>query len=251
MTRVLVLGGTGEARALAARLVERPGTHVTSSLAGRVREPRLPPGQVRVGGFGGADGLAEWLRRERIDALVDATHPFARAITDNAVTAAERAGVPRLLLRRPGWRPGPGDDWRPVPSMPAAAAALPGLGERVFLSTGRQGLAHFAALDLWFLVRTVDPPEPPLPARTEVLTARGPFTVDEEADLLRRHRIDVLVTKDSGGAMTAAKLTAARELGLPVVVVQRPPQPAGPSAETVAEAVAWLDSVLPQGDHAG
>ncbi|GAA2821120.1 cobalt-precorrin-6A reductase [Saccharopolyspora taberi] len=251
MKRVLVLGGTGEARELAQLLADRPGLRVTSSLAGRVRDPLLPAGEVRVGGFGGADGLAEWLRRERIDAVVDATHPFARNITGNAVTAAERTGVPALVLRRPAWEPGPGDDWRPVGSLSEAAELLPGLGERIFLTTGRQGLAHFAALDLWFLVRAVDPPEPPLPARTTTVLARGPFTVDDERALLREHRIDVLVTKNSGGAMTAAKLTAARELGVPVVVVQRPPQPAAPSADSAGAAAEWLDSVLHQGDHAG
>ncbi|MEU6266275.1 cobalt-precorrin-6A reductase [Saccharopolyspora shandongensis] len=251
MTRVLVLGGTGEARKLAERLAERPDLRVTSSLAGRVREPQLPPGEVRVGGFGGVDGLADWLQREQVDAVVDATHPFAGTITENAVAAAERARCPILVLRRPAWRPGPGDDWRPAPSLAAAAALLPELGERIFLTTGRQGLAHFAALSLRFLVRTVDPPEPPLPPHTTVLLARGPFTVDDELALLREHRIDVVVTKNSGGSMTSAKLTAARELGLPVVVVQRPPQPAASSAETVEDAVAWLDSALRQRDHAG
>ncbi|MGW5645475.1 cobalt-precorrin-6A reductase [Saccharopolyspora sp. NPDC003752] len=251
MTRVLVLGGTGEARKLAERLAERPDLRVTSSLAGRVREPKLPPGEVRVGGFGGVDGLADWIRREQVDAVVDATHPFAGAITENAVAAAELAGCPILVLRRPAWRPGPGDDWRAAPSLAAAAELLPELGERIFLTTGRQGLAHFAALDLRFLVRTVDPPEPPLPPHTTVLLARGPFTVDDELALLREHRIDIVVTKNSGGSMTSAKLTAARELGLPVVVVQRPPQPTAPSAETVEDAVAWLDSALRQRDHAG
>ncbi|MEV0085982.1 cobalt-precorrin-6A reductase [Saccharopolyspora sp. NPDC050642] len=251
MTRVLVLGGTGEARKLAERLAERPDLRVTSSLAGRVREPQLPLGEVRVGGFGGVDGLADWIRREQVDAVVDATHPFAGTITENAVAAAERAGCPILVLRRTAWRPGPGDDWRAASSLAAAAELLPGLGERIFLTTGRQGLAHFAALDLRFLVRTVDPPEPPLPPHTTVLLARGPFTVDDELALLREHRIDVVVTKNSGGSMTSAKLTAARELGLPVVVVQRPPQPAAPSAETVEDAVAWLDSALRQRDHAG
>lgn len=251
MTRVLILGGTGEARKLAERLVERPDLHVTSSLAGRVREPQLPPGAVRVGGFGGPDGLTDWLRHEQIGAVVDATHPFARTITDNAVAAADRAGRPLLVLRRPAWQPGSGDDWRAVPSLAAAAALLPELGERIFLTTGRQGLAHFAALDLRFLVRSVDPPEPPLPQRTTVLLARGPFTVPGELALLREHHIDVVVTKNSGGSMTGAKLTAARELGLPVVMIQRPPLPPVASAGTVEEAIAWLDSVLRKQHHAG
>ncbi|GAB3275438.1 cobalt-precorrin-6A reductase [Parasphingorhabdus pacifica] len=244
MARVLILGGTGEAREVADRLADRSGIEVTSSLAGRVRHPKLPAGEVRVGGFGGADGLAEWLRREQVSAVVDATHPFARTITDNAVLATERAGVPVMVLRRPAWHPGPGDDWRPVPSLEAAAELLPDVGERIFLTTGRQGLSCFAELDLWFLVRTVDPPEPPLPGRTTTLLARGPFTERDELELLREHRIDAVVTKNSGGTMTTAKLTAARELGLPVVVVQRPPLPAVPTAETADDAVAWLHSVL-------
>ncbi|MGW1677936.1 cobalt-precorrin-6A reductase [Saccharopolyspora sp. NPDC002376] len=249
MTRVLILGGTGEARKLAERLVEQSDLHVTSSLAGRVRAPQLPPGEVRVGGFGGPDGLTDWIRNEQVSAVIDATHPFARTMTDNAVIAAQRAGCPLLVLRRPAWQPEAGDDWRSAPSMPAAAALLPELGERIFLTTGRQGLAHFAELDLQFLVRTVDPPEPPLPPRTTVLLARGPFTLDDELALLREHRIDALVSKNSGGSMTSAKLVAARELGLPVVMVQRPPRPDAPSAGTVEQAVAWIDDVLR--GHAG
>ncbi|MET8768661.1 cobalt-precorrin-6A reductase [Streptomyces sp. NPDC004658] len=228
---VLILGGTTEARRLAADLAARPGVRVTTSLAGRVSRPGTLPGKVRTGGFGGPQGLAGWLRAHRVDALVDATHPFAESITDHAVRAARATGVPAVVLRRPGWRPGPGDRWYDVPSLAEAAEALPGLGRRVFLTTGRLGLAAFAHLtDLCFLVRSVDPPEPPLPPDTRVVLARGPFTVTGEAELLRAHRIDVLVTKDSGGEATAAKLTAARELGLPVVVVRRPALPAGVTA---------------------
>ena len=235
--RVLVLGGTAEARELAARLGGEPAVHVISSLAGRVRDPRLPDGEVRIGGFGGADGLAAWLRAERIDEVVDATHPFAAAMTANAVRACELAGLPLLVLRRPGWEPEP--HWHLVDSLDEAAAALPGLGERIFLSTGRQGVGRFAHLDLWFLLRAVDPPEPPLPPRTTTLLARGPFGLDAERALLREHRIDVLVTKNSGGPMTRPKLDAARELGVRVVVVQRPPEPAVPTADDVGTAVAW------------
>lgn len=228
---VLILGGTTEARRLAADLAARPGVRVTTSLAGRVTRPGALPGEVRTGGFGGPEGLADWLRAHRVDALVDATHPFAASITDHAARAARATGVPAVVLRRPGWRPGPGDRWHDVPSLAAAAEALPGLGRRVFLTTGRLGLAAFAHLTgLRFLVRSVDPPEPPLPPDTTVVLARGPFTVTGETDLLRAHRIDVLVTKDSGGEATAAKLTAARELGLPVVLVRRPALPAGVTA---------------------
>ncbi|WP_229927214.1 cobalt-precorrin-6A reductase [Kitasatospora indigofera] len=244
--RVLILGGTTEARLLAAALATGPaadpGRLVTSSLAGRVAEPRLPAGQVRIGGFGGAAGLADWLRAERVEALVDATHPFAEVMSRNAAEAAAATGVPLLALRRPGWSPAEGDRWHPVASLAEAAAALPALGRRVLLTTGRQGMAAFAGLDaLHFVARSVDPPAEPLPAHTEVLLARGPFTLADERALLREHRIDVLVTKDSGGAATAPKLTAARELGLPVVIVRRPELPGGvPVAEDVAAAVAWL-----------
>ncbi|GHB31951.1 precorrin-6A reductase [Streptomyces viridiviolaceus] len=227
---VLILGGTAEARRLAAALAARPGVRVTTSLAGRVTRPGPLEGDVRTGGFGGAEGLAAWLREHRVDALVDATHPFAGRITANAARAAAATGVPAVVLRRPGWRPAPGDRWHPVASLSAAAGLLPGLGRRAFLTTGRLGLAAFAHLtELHFVVRSVEAPEPPLPPDTRVLLARGPFTVPDETALLREHRIDVLVTKDSGGEATSAKLTAARELALPVVVVRRPPLPPGVS----------------------
>jgi precorrin-6A/cobalt-precorrin-6A reductase len=242
---VLVLGGTGQARRLVAALHGRPEFVVTSSLAGRVAVPALPHGDVRIGGFGGVDGLVAWLRGHRTDMVVDATHPFAARMTENAVAAGAAAGVPLLLLRRAGWTAGPGDRWYRVPDAASAAAALPALGERVFLTTGRGDLAAFAALDrLWFLLRSVDHPPPPLPARCEVIRARGPFTADAERELLREHHIDVLVTRDSGGEMTAAKLVAARELGVPVVMLDRPPVPAAPTVSTVEEAVRWLEDRL-------
>ncbi|GAA5044926.1 cobalt-precorrin-6A reductase [Streptomyces similanensis] len=240
--RVLILGGTTEARRLAELLDAVPDLRVTSSLAGRVAGPRLPPGEVRVGGFGGAENLAGWLGEHRVDALVDATHPFAERISRHAARAAAVADVPLLVLRRPGWTPMAGDRWHEAGSLAQAAALLPSLGRRVFLTTGRTGLAAFAGLDdLWFLVRSVEAPEPPHPARMEVLLDRGPFTLDGERELLRRHRVDVLVTKDSGGAATAPKLTAAREAGLPALVVRRPPVPADlPVVPTPERAAAWL-----------
>ncbi|MER7000397.1 cobalt-precorrin-6A reductase [Streptomyces sp. NPDC000410] len=241
MQHILLLGGTTEARALAESL-HAHGTRVTTSLAGRVAAPRLPPGEVRVGGFGGVEGLAGWLREHQVDVLIDATHPFAGTISFNAARAADLAHVPLLALRRPGWAPVEGDDWHFADSLPDAARLLPALGRRVFLTTGRMGLAAFAPVDgTWFLVRSVDPPEPPFPVRMEVLLDRGPFTLDGERDLLHRHRIDVLVTKDSGGAATAPKLTAAREASIPVLVVRRPPVPEGvPVAATPGEALAWV-----------
>ncbi|MFD3331467.1 cobalt-precorrin-6A reductase [Streptomyces sp. NPDC058700] len=236
---VLILGGTAEARALAGLL--HGEARVTSSLAGRVASPRLPAGEVRIGGFGGAEGLAEWLREHAVDAVIDATHPFAERISFNAAGAAATAHVPLLALRRPGWVPVEGDDWHEVPSLDDAARALDGLGDRVFLTTGRMGLAAFANRPEWFLVRSVDAPEAPVPVRAEILLDRGPFALDGERELLRRHRIDVLVTKDSGGAATAPKLRAAREAGIPVVLVRRPPVPPDvPVATTPAEAAGWV-----------
>jgi precorrin-6A/cobalt-precorrin-6A reductase len=239
--RVLLLGGTGEARRLADALVA-DGVDVVSSLAGATAAPLLPAGEVRVGGFGGAAGLAAWLRTNGGTAVVDATHPFATGITGNAVTAAAEAGVALLRLQRPGWTAGPGDDWREVGSLEEAAVAVAPFAH-VFLTTGRRGLGAFAGLTAEVLLRTVDPPEPPLPPRTTVVLERGPFTVDDELALMREHAVDVVVTKDSGGGMTAAKLTAARELGIPVVLVRRPPLPAGvPVVETVEAARAWVHS---------
>jgi precorrin-6A/cobalt-precorrin-6A reductase len=235
--RVLLLGGTAEARRLAERLVAED-VDVLSSLAGRVADPVLPPGEVRIGGFGGVEGLTAAL--DGVAALVDATHPFAATMTAHAAAAAATTGTPLLRLQRPGWTARPGDDWRWVDSLEQAASAVAGHGS-VLLTTGRQGLAAFAGLTAHCVVRSVDPPEPPLPASVTVVLARGPFTVDQERALMTAHGVDVVVTKDSGGTMTAAKLTAARELGVPVVLVRRPPLPAGvPVAATVQEALAWL-----------
>jgi precorrin-6A/cobalt-precorrin-6A reductase len=239
LTRVLLLGGTSDARRLAGLLDGR--AHVTSSLAGRVRAPVLPPGEVRIGGFGGVPGLVAYLRESGTDVIVDATHPFAAQMTAHAAEASRSTGVPLILLRRPGWAPGPGRTT--VPSLASAAAVLPELGRRVFLTTGRQDLATFADLDdLWFLVRSVDPPSGPTPRHMHAVLDRGPFTVEGELALMREHAIDVLVTKDSGGDMTAAKLEAARVLDVPVVIVSRPPLPPGfPHVETPRECVALLE----------
>jgi precorrin-6A/cobalt-precorrin-6A reductase len=238
--RILILGGTGEARTLAAELVVA-GIDVLSSLAGRVQNPRLPDGQVRIGGFGGADGLTTFLRAEGITAVVDATHPFAGTITANAARAAGLAGLPILMLRRPEWEITPG--WDVVKDIEAAAGAVKNWpGESVFLTTGRRDLDAFAADDRHhFLVRAVDPPDGPVPPRMTLILDRGPYTVEGETTLLRTHGIGLLVTKNSGGPMTEAKLRAAENLGVRVVMVQRPPLP--PRCEvvtTVAEAVAWV-----------
>jgi precorrin-6A/cobalt-precorrin-6A reductase len=258
-----------------------------STFAGRVQNPRLPEGEVRIGGFGGLTGLIHWLQDNHVSAIMDATHPFAERISRTAAEAAHHTGTPILLLRRPGWTPAPGDTWHWVDSLPAAAAALPNLtpnpltltppgplassmappgvptdpaaqpatvpttnatlfpGRRVFLTTGRQGLSAFAAVsDFWFLVRCVDPPDPPMPPRMHLLLDRGPYTVAGELALMREHRIDILITKDSGGELTSAKLHAARELGIPVIMVRRPEPPDVPTVATVAEALSWLDNFV-------
>lgn len=237
--RILILAGTGEARELAAVLVAG-GIDVTSSLAGRVSQPRLPAGPVRVGGFGGADGLAEYLRDEGITRVVDATHPFAATISANAARAASQADVPLLVLRRPSWEQDP--SWDTVPDIHAAAAAVRAWpGGAVFLTTGRRDLGAFAVDDRHqFLVRTVDPPDGPVPPRMTLILDRGPYTVEGETRLMRDHGIGLLVTKDSGGPMTEAKLRAARDLGVRVVMVERPPLPHGSVVvATVPEAAGW------------
>ena len=236
--RLLLLGGTAEARALAARL--HPDVDVISSLAGRVPDPALPVGQVRIGGFGGVEGMAKWLRDERIDAVVDATHPFAATITANAALACRQLGLPGVVLARPPWPPGRATI---VGSDVEAAGVVVGKGySRVFLTTGRSGTTAFVDVEAWFLIRAVTAPDPDtLPARHELLLSRGPYRYEDEVRLMREHRIDALVTKNSGGDMTRAKLEAADELGVVVVMVDRPALPAGvPTVSTVEDAANWV-----------
>ncbi len=243
-TKILILGGTAEASGLARALAGDARVAATTSLAGRTRAPAAVPGAVRVGGFGGPEALADYLRREGIGLVVDATHPFAARISRNAARACDLAKVPRLLLARPAWTPQAGDTWVPVPDTGAAAAALPDLGQRVFLAIGRQELAAFAgSAGLWFLVRLVDEPEAPPPlADYHLVLGRGPFAVEKEIDLLREHKIDVVVSKNSGGQGAAAKIAAARALKLPVVMIERPPAPDSETAESVEAALAWIDT---------
>jgi precorrin-6A/cobalt-precorrin-6A reductase len=240
-TRVLILGGTAEAVALAEACAARSGLEVISSLAGRTRSPILPPGEVRRGGFGGVEGLAGFLRSRAVDRVVDATHPFATQIGAHAEQACREAEVPRLRLLRPPWRPEPGDRWIETADLAAAARLLPGLGRRVFLTVGKRDLGAFAGVDLWFLVRTIEPAGPLPLRRAHWLTGRGPFTLDDEIALFCAHGIEVLVSKASGGEATYAKLLAARRLGLPVVMIRRPPPPPGPVVATVEAARAWLE----------
>jgi len=239
--RVLILGGTEQARALADALAAESGIAPVTALAGRTAEPRRPAGIVRIGGFGGVDGLVAALAEVRAAALVDATHPYAARISANAVTAAGRAAVPLLRLDRLAWTPVPGDRWTVVPDMASAARALPSSPATVFLTTGRQSLAAFATRpEHRYVVRVVDPPEAALPIDADVIVARGPFSQDAERRLLRERGIGLVVTKNAGGEATYAKIAAARALGLPVIVVDRPALPPAPTAGSVAEAAAWL-----------
>jgi precorrin-6A/cobalt-precorrin-6A reductase len=243
--RVLILGGTGEGRLLADSLAHLPDLEVITSLAGRVAEPLLPSGTVRIGGFDGIDGLAGYLRTARIDCVVDATHPFATQITTHADRACGRVGMPLLVVRTPGWTERDGDRWHRVPDTDTAAriaaAAPPGV---VLLTIGRLGLASFGADATHdYVIRTIDDPDPAvvLPHRHTLIAARGPFTLDDERTLMRSRRIALLVTKDSGGTATAAKLTAARELDVPVVMIDRPAPPDDViTVPTAAEAMRWV-----------
>ncbi len=244
--RILILGGTTEARQLAGKLAARADVALTLSLAGRTENPVAQGVPTRVGGFGGADGLAAFLRDTRIELLVDATHPYAAQISANAAAAAHGAGVPIIALRRPGWEPAEGDRWTLVDSVASAVTALGPVSRRVFLALGRQEVAAFeAAPQHHYLIRSVDPVEPRLavPDATYLL-ARGPFREADERALLLEHRIDVVVSKNSGGEATYGKIAAARALGVEVVMVRRPTLPDVASAETVEALAAMVDHLL-------
>jgi precorrin-6A/cobalt-precorrin-6A reductase len=246
MTRILIIGGTAEARMLAERLAGRSELDVTLSLAGRTAAPARQPVPVRSGGFGGAAGLADYLLRERIDALIDATHPYASGISANALAAVRDTNVPFMALRRPPWIASAGDRWTEVDDVGEAVRALGQSPRRVFVTLGRKELAPFAAAPRHFyLIRSVDPVNPPLPLRHAVyLTGRGPFAEADDRSLMITHDIDVVIAKNSGGSATYGKIAAARSLGVGVIVLRRPPAPDAPSVVTVEDAIAWLDHAL-------
>lgn len=239
---VLILGGTADARALAGRLTEQGKWRPVTSLAGRTATPLLPAGEVISGGFGGADGLAAYLRQNQVARVIDATHPFAARMGWNAAQACAATGTPLLRLDRPVWIAAPGDRWIMVDTWTQAAQWLAQHAHRVLLALGRQDLQPFAGLDhIWFLIRSVDAPAPvPSFTQAEILLARGPFSLDDETALLRRHHIDAVVCKNSGGGADT-KLIAARQLGIPVVMRNRPPRPDGTRVFTPQDAIAWLD----------
>jgi precorrin-6A/cobalt-precorrin-6A reductase len=246
MPRILILGGTTEARGLAERLAARPDLDITLSLAGRTIAPVALPVPVRSGGFGGAAGLTDYLVRERVDTLIDATHPYASVISANATAAASRAGVPFVALRRPPWRKIEGDRWTPVSNVGAAVTTLGKAPRRVFVALGRNELAPFGeAPQHYYLIRSVDPVEPPLPLpQVDYITGRGPFSETDDRALLKARRIEAIVAKNSGGAATYGKIAAARALGLEVIMLRRPTLPDGPAVATIDEVLAWLDHTL-------
>ena len=245
---LLILGGTAEARALAEASTALFGARlrVTTSLAGRTQSTQALAGEVRRGGFGGVEGLADYLRAAAIDAVIDATHPYALRISTAAKTACGALDLPILVLTRPAWVKEEGDRWIEVADTAAAAAQLPELGSRAFLTVGQRGLDAFSPLaGTYFLVRLVDPPAAPLPLPAcDLILDRGPFTFAGEMLIMQRHAIDVLVTKASGGAATAPKLAAARDLGIPVVMLRRPVAEESPSAVRVEDALAWIERRL-------
>ena len=242
MIRLLILGGTSEGSALARALAGRTDISPLLSLAGRTEHPVVPPIAHRIGGFGGLDGLGDFIAQEGVVAVVDATHPFAARISAHAVAACARAGIPLATFTRPPWQPKAGDRWIAASDIDAAAAKLGSAPQRVFLTTGRLDLARFKrAPQHHYLIRTIDPPTPAdLPPDHTLLLARGPFTVADEEAMLRAHAIDVLVTKNSGAAASAAKLVAARQRTVSVIMVDRPPAAGGITFFTLNETLAWI-----------
>jgi precorrin-6A/cobalt-precorrin-6A reductase len=243
MPRILILGGTTEARQLAGRLAKRADLDVTLSLAGRTSSPAAQGVPIRSGGFGGAAGLADYLMKERIDALIDATHPYANVISANAAAAARKTGTPFVALRRRPWIAVAGDRWTEVGDIGEAVHALGDAPRHVFAALGRNELTLFIeAPQHHYLIRSVDPVDPPLALpHAAYVTGRGPFSEADDRALMRSHCIDAVIAKNSGGSATYGKIAAARALGIEVFMVRRPAVIDAPAVETVVEALAWLD----------
>jgi precorrin-6A/cobalt-precorrin-6A reductase len=241
---LLILGGTREARELARRATLEVGrrVRVITSLAGRREQPPTLAGEVRIGGFGGVPGMIQYLAGNAIDMVVDATHPFSATISDHAATACLTAGVPRIQLRRPAWRLPPKAEWLEADDAADAAGLLGRFARRVFLTTGVKDLAQFSGVaGVWFLVRLMDAPKASLPLRSyETVIGRPPYSLEDERELLRVHEIDTMVAKASGGDATAAKITAAAEAGVKIVLIRRPPPEPGPLADSVDACLAWV-----------
>jgi precorrin-6A/cobalt-precorrin-6A reductase len=245
MIRVLILGGTGEASELTAKLSVIPEVEVIVSLAGRTSQPVTPTtGEVRMGGFGGQSGLVKYLQDRHINVLIDATHPFAAQISWTAAEVAIATNIPHLMVIRPAWIKTPEDEWIEVENVASAAQAIPTIAQRVFLSIGRQELTPFVNVpQVWFLMRSIDPPDIEIP-NGKLLLDRGPFSLQQERQLLQEYQIDAIVSKNSGGDATYAKIIAARELGIPVVMVQRPAMPIAEKVTDVDRAVEWFKENL-------
>jgi precorrin-6A/cobalt-precorrin-6A reductase len=246
MARVLILGGTTEARLLGERLARRGGLDVSLSLAGRTLSPVPHAVPVRIGGFGGAGGLADYIVKERVDVLIDATHPYATMISENAIAAAQQTRVPFVALRRAPWIAGAGDRWIEVIDTLAAVQALGEAPRRVFVALGRNELVPFVgAPQHFYLIRSVDPVDPPLPLpHASYVTERGPFSEAHDLALMTAHKIDIVIAKNSGGSAAYGKIAAARTLGIEVIILRRPQVSDGPAVHTLDDAIAWLDHAL-------
>ncbi len=238
---VLILGGTTEASELASLLASRPDLRATLSLAGRTKNPVLPRISYRIGGFGGAEGLVAWMRENHVTAIIDATHPFASRMPFNAAVAAQACSIPIISLTRLAWKAQTGDDWLEVETHQLAIDSLSATGKRIFLTVGRLEVDNYiAAHQHFYLVRTIDDVSPKQLQNAKYITARAPFSVEGEQTLMEEHHIDTLITKNSGGSATAAKLVAARNLGIKVILISRPPKPDIPCVMSAEAALAWI-----------
>jgi precorrin-6A/cobalt-precorrin-6A reductase len=243
--RLLILGGTTESSALARRIADRHDLQPVLSLAGRTRNPAPPPIPFRAGGFGGISGLESYLRQHAIDAVIDATHPFAAQMSGNAGAACRNLRIPIACFTRPPWRRHPADRWTEVPDIPTAVQTIGHRPRRAFLTVGGVHLAEFqTAPHHWYLVRTIDPPDA-IPPSHRLILARFPFSETDEIALMRAEKIDTLVTKNSGGAATEAKIAAARALNIEVIMIQRPPPEDHPTFHRLDDILAWIEAHRP------